>query len=149
MQNLFDVGNLQVPIEFASEDTETTTVLFLYAFVSLGLRSDVQPLDDDVWDLSQSVPDFEEVPFEILDAEYWSILIASPYLIKQNIPILEARALLFSVRHACATQPVGRVLFLVDNLALVLAVSKGRSHNYLLLPIIRKIYAAAFRSGHI
>ena len=62
-----------------------------------------------------------EVHQETLDPSVWRLVSARPWAYTGNIMILEARTLLFAVRHACEHSPPSRLLFLVDNVGLVLA----------------------------
>ena len=43
--------------------------------------------------------------------------------------------------------PPGRFLILSDNLALVLALCKGRSNKFTLLSVLRRIFASSRRTG--
>ena len=56
-----------------------------------------------------------EVPKETLDPSIWRLGSARPWAYTENIMILEARTLLFAVRHAWEHSPRSRLLFLVDN----------------------------------
>ena len=48
---------------------------------------------------------------------------------EENIIILEARSILYAVQFAESNYPLGCLLILSDNLALVLALCKGRSKS--------------------
>ena len=84
-----------------------------------------------------------EVPQETLDPSVWMLVSARPWAYTENIMILEARTLLFPVRHACEQSPPSRLLFLVDNVGLVLAAKKGRFKSFVLLVELRWMFACA------
>ena len=102
--------------------------------------SDCQLLDSDKA-LVKSISMFDEVPAHILNPQDWSVvskhIISSP----QFITKLEGRALLSAVKHTLrsAASFGCRHLFLVDNMSLCLAVTKGRSSSPDLVHVCRKI----------
>ena len=53
----------------------------------------------------------------------------------ENMKVLEARSILCPVRYADSRYPLGRFLIFSDNLALVLALGKGRSNSFSLLSV--------------
>ena len=59
----------------------------------------------------------------------------------------EARSILYAVRYAESNCPPGRLLILSDDLALVLALCKGRSNMFTWLAAMRRIFAS--RSGTV
>ena len=81
---------------------------------------------------------FDEVPKSILQADDWHIVHASRVYDSDTIFVLEAQALLISVKHILRSSAAfgKRLLFLVDNLALALAINKGRSK----LPAVNRIF---------
>ena len=68
---------------------------------------------------------------------------------EKNI-VLEARSILCAVRDAESNYPQGRFLILSENLALVVALCKGRStFFYIALSVKRRIFASGFRAGFV
>ena len=63
----------------------------------------------------------------------------------KNITMFEARSILCAVRYAQSC----RLPTLSDNLALVLALCKGRSTNFTLLSVVRRIFASGVRAGFV
>ena len=86
-------------------------------------------------------PSFPEVPADMLNAEHWKLVLADRWLRDDGILILEARAVLkAALRVAHSTH--GRhchVVILVDNMSVVLAMSRFRSKDYKLLVMIRRL----------
>ena len=74
----------------------------------------------------ESRADFPEVSLQLLALSvgngglWW-------FLSRGKIIIFEARSILYAVRYAESKYPLERLLILSDNLALVLALCKGRS----------------------
>ena len=66
--------------------------------------------------------------FQLLDRSKWKLSAYGGFFRKENIIDLEARSILHAVQHAEGRCPPGRLLILSDNLALVLALCKGRSN---------------------
>ena len=54
----------------------------------------------------------------------------------ENIVVLEARSILYAVRYLESCYPPGRLIF-SDNLALVLALCRGRSNSFRLHSLMR------------
>ena len=61
----------------------------------------------------------------------------------------QARSILYGVRHAENIYLQRRLLILSDNLALVLALCKGRSKSFTLLSVMRRTFASSFRAGFV
>ena len=78
--------------------------------------------DDDV-----SRADFPVVSLQLLDPSGWTLTAHGGFFREENIVVLEARSILYPVRYAENCYPRGRLLIVSDNLALVLALCKGRS----------------------
>ena len=65
---------------------------------------------------------------------------------EENIIDPEVQSILYAVRCAESNYPPGRFVILTDNLALVLALCKGRSNNFTLFLVVRRIFATGFRA---
>ena len=63
--------------------------------------------------------------------------------------ILEARYIFYAVRCVESKCPPGSLLILSDNLVLELALCKGRSIYFTLLPVMRRTFASGFRAGFV
>ena len=93
----------------------------------------------------KSRADFPEVSSQLLDRSEWKIGGVRWFLPRRKIIILEARSFLYAV-HCRKSLSVGtRPDFFCDNLALVLALCKGRSKHFALLSVMRRIFATGFR----
>eukprot|EP00972_Heterocapsa_arctica_P078729 11609529-Heterocapsa_arctica.AAC.1 len=70
--------------------------------------------------------DFPEVPDDMLAGE-WVSVSSSTWRSREHIPLLEARAALWSLKHALRdTHAQGhRMLFFVDAMSIVLMLAKG------------------------
>ena len=100
---------------------------------------------DPVFPVCSNVP---PVPDELLHLNDYRLLYTQKWLSTEPIHMLEGRAMLKSIQHACRT-PVcrhHRVLFLGDNMAVQLSMSKGRCKNHALLRLCRRM--AAYVLGH-
>ena len=73
--------------------------------------------------------DFPEESSQLLDPSEWRLGAYSGFFREENIIVLEACSVSYAVRCAQRNYPTGRLLILSDNLALVLALCKGRSNN--------------------
>ena len=71
----------------------------------------------------------------------WFLFARKTSLSLQHVPPLHA------VRYAEGSYPSGRLLILSDNLALVLALCKGRPKHFTLFSVMRRISASGFRTG--
>ena len=85
------------------------------------------------------IQQFEEVPPAFLDSEPWDVLHVGKLVRPEHITRSEGRGLLWAVAHAHRTSSPRRMLFLVDNMSLCLAVSRGRSSFSNLLYIVRTL----------
>ena len=85
------------------------------------------------------VKEFVEVPCEFLLIGHWSPVSSFGWFRAEDTLVLEARSSLYAARDACVrVQEPSKILFLVDNLRLVLALDKCRSsHNFTLNNILR------------
>ena len=81
------------------------------------------------------------MPRDILEPAAWTVACARKWKDRENILKTEGRALLWAVRHALRSScNVGKhILFLSDNLPLVLAVTKGRAKSPLLRSILKQL----------
>ena len=87
------------------------------------------------------VEGFPEVPARLLNPEGWRVCRSGTWGRDEHITLLEARALLASVRRL-AQVAVGsdlRHLHLCDNMSVVLAVSRSRCRDFTLLTVLRKL----------
>jgi hypothetical protein len=77
-----------------------------------------------------------------------TLLFASPWGSPEAIHMLEGRAVLKAVQHACRTPAcrMHRVLFLCDNMSIVMAFNKGRCRDLRVLRLCRR--TAAFCLSH-
>ncbi|CAE7199591.1 unnamed protein product, partial [Symbiodinium natans] len=77
--------------------------------------------------------DFREVHPNLLDASEWHIVFSGAWDFTENILRTEGRALVSGIRHKlrCRRSLGKRHVCLVDNLALALAVTKGRGRSQL------------------
>ena len=76
------------------------------------------------------------------ESEY-DLLYHHAWLHQEPIHQLEARAAVKCIQHACRTPACRhrRLLVLNDNMAVVMAMKKGRCRNFLLLKLTRKVGA--------
>ena len=77
----------------------------------------------------ESRADFPEVSLQLLDPSEWKLAAFGGFFRKENITIIEVLSILHAVRHAENRCPPVRFLIISDNLALLLALFKGRSNN--------------------
>ena len=93
---------------------------------------------------------FCEIPgSELLGADGWKTIISGRFRHEQNIMRLEGRALEMAIRRRFrGTQAMGkRLLFLIDNLSLCLALCKGRSSSPHLIQTCRLVCAHSLATG--
>ena len=92
---------------------------------------------------------FDEVPDEVCDPKKWKVVHGRKFYRKEHITKIEGRALRLAVRHALRSQSNfnRRLLFLVDNMSLCLAICKGRSSSPLLIGAAQEIAALSLASG--
>ena len=101
--------------------------------------SQAEPDPEDVFVAND---DFPEIPDKRMDPSFWSTVKMGKWgNTKEHITLKEGRALLIAVRRLSrsSSNRCKRHLILLDNLALVFSVAKGRSHSYELLRILQKI----------
>lgn len=86
---------------------------------------------------------FQEVPAGCLKGNLWTPVFWGRWNFKENIGVLEARAVLKSVQRLALTRYGHdlRHLHLCDNLGVVLSIERCRSKNLKLLKILRQIGA--------
>ena len=91
----------------------------------------------------------DEVPASSVAASPWQVCMLGEFHTQEDIMRKEGRALVMAIRHLLRTRSNRHrhSLFLVDNLALALAVAKGRSGSPWLLSTCREITALSLFSG--
>ena len=101
------------------------------------------------WEVDGS---FEEVPARLLKREVWAPKLWGTWGFSDGILILEALAVLKSVKKIALSR-FGhdiRQLHLSDNMSVVLSIERSRSKNFKLLQVIRRIAAYLFsRNIHL
>ena len=95
----------------------------------------------------QSRADFPSVSLQLVDPSEWKLAAYGGFWREENVIVLEARSILYALRYAESNYPPGRLLILPDNLALVLALCKGRSQLLHCFQFMRRIFASGFRVG--
>jgi len=111
--------------------------------------ADLRRLHEEGWALDETFP---EVPSSGLRRELWAPKLWGRWFHKENILILEARALLKGLKRIAFTRwgHSLRQLLLCDNMSVVLAVERFRAKNFKLLVIIKEIAAICFaRNIHL
>ena len=93
--------------------------------------------------------DFAEVPEAVYGPDNWTTFYAARVRGSHGILLLEARALVASIKHQLrrTSNFNKRLLFIVDNLALCLAMCKGRSSAAPLIHALRQIACLFLVSG--
>ena len=92
---------------------------------------------------------FPEVPSYLLAASRWQTVRSGNWNFGEDILILESRALISAIERVGNSAPNSnvRVLFLSDNLAVVLAFGRYRAKNFKLLTLIRRAASYALARG--
>ena len=107
-------------------------------------------------DVEGQVPDeilcdeeFPEVPVSLMQAQLWHEVWSTQIFFKEPVHLIEARSVLGTLRHFCkdSRKHGRRLAVLNDNMGVVLAVSKGRCHDYRLLRILRRMSALSLSTG--
>ena len=101
------------------------------------------------WQPPALVESFPEVPTSLLSASRWQVAKAGPWRYCEPIHRLEGRALCLAVRRLarrCSCHG-GRHVLLGDNLGLVLAMQKGRAHDFRFLMVVRRVQMIALAAG--
>ena len=95
------------------------------------------------WDTDDG---FKEVPHAGLVRRLWHATIHGKWQFKEDILVLEARAVMKGIRRALLTRYGHdvRQLALCDNLAVVLTFERCRSRNYQVLKVLRQFAAFCF-----
>ena len=116
-----------------------------------GPHMDIEPkvLEDLKCAVHDATSDFAEVPPEIYESDGWRTFYAARVKNGRDILLLEARALVASLKHQLRRSDNfnKQLLFIVDNLALCLAACKGRSSAAPLLHALRQIACLLLASG--
>ena len=81
-------------------------------------------------DRRESRADLPEVSLQLLDPSEWRLAAYGGFFREENITVLGAPSILYAVRNAESNYPPGGLLILFQNLALVLALCKGRSNIF-------------------
>ena len=91
----------------------------------------------------ERVSDFPEIPKTLLGSELFTVRIAQPFRIREDIFVVEARALFRSLQMLVSVHHVenSRCLLLVDNLGIALSFERKRSRHFKVLVQIRKFCA--------
>ena len=143
-----ETGRLQERSRFRRSSTHSaresalTAAGFSYDGQTWGRISEsaAKRLSEAGWELN---PSFQEVPSFGLRREFWSPKQWGRWLFSEAIGILEARAVLKSIKRLSLTR-FGhdiRHLHLCDNLGVVLSVERSRSKNFKLLRVLRELSA--------
>ena len=97
----------------------------------------------------ESRADLSEVSLQLLDLSEWTLAAYGGFFREENIIVFGAPSILYVVRYAESNFSPGRLLTLSENLALVLALCKGRSKQFTLLSVMRRIFASGFRAEFV
>ena len=100
-------------------------------------------LDDDL-DNYVADDDFPEIPDDLLlPSKWYTVKMGKWKYTTEHITLKEAKALLIAIRRLSRSKlnRNKRHLILLDNLALVFAVGKGRAHSFELLRVLQRIAA--------
>lgn len=94
-------------------------------------------------------PLFPDVSKKFLQEEDWHLLWNSRMVHPEPIHLIEARSILAAVKHRARDlhRHGHRILVLNDNMGVVLSIQKGRSSNYGLLRLIRRISSHCLATG--
>ena len=95
-----------------------------HAFQQLGF-ADLAPGDEFPEMECEEVPDFPEICAELLSVDAWRLVDNGRFVRDETILLLETRSALRAVQSACERHRNVRKIFLLDNLALVLLLTKG------------------------
>ena len=90
---------------------------------------------------------FPEVPRHVLEKSEWRVTGRRRWDRLEGMPVLEARAVLYHVRHAlrAARNHGKRLLVLGDSLSSVSATARMRAHSHAMLSIMRNRQPARLR----
>ena len=96
-------------------------------------------------------PCFTEVPPRLLSSHSWKKVMADTCFVDDDIPGLEARALVKAAEGSAHSPPVHdhRILSLSDNLSNVLCFNRGRSRDFRLLTQIRRFASVCLEHSGI
>ena len=102
------------------------------------LRTDLEP--EDPFELNEK---FLEVPPEVMQQDHWHEAFAVHMKHAEHITLLEARGVVFSLRHKFRSVQhfARRHLHFGDNMSMVLMISKGRSSTFPMLKVCRRLCA--------
>ena len=123
--------------------------LDVFSHIETARRPD--PIPEESFEYCEN-DDFPEVPFEMLRPEDWSTSkIGMWKRTSDHITLKEGKAFVLGMRRITRNQQLRgcRVLFLVDNMGLAMAISKGRSHNFKLLRVCQQYAALSLASNTV
>ena len=114
-----------------------------------GWTCDPGPLEDEITDYWEVNPEFKEGDAAGLRESLWHTVRMGQWQRVEDIMLLEARACEKGVqRLVCGVYGLKiRQLFLLDNMSLVLCLSRGRARSFEVLVVIRKIYSYCMARG--
>ena len=92
------------------------------------------------------LPDGRVERLQLLDPSRWRLVAYGRFYREENLVILEAHSILHAVQFTESKCPLGRLLVLSDNLALVLPFCKGHSNNFTFFSVVRRFFASGFRA---
>ena len=93
-------------------------------------------------------PDFSAVPFDIINHD-WQVVGRRRWQRQEGMPVLEARASLYGVKHLLrkSSNFGKRFVILTDSMTAACAVSKGRAQTWRLRSVVQKIAALLLATG--
>ena len=83
----------------------------------------------------------------MLPADVWRLVDYGGLVRDDGIFLLETLSAARAVQCACERHRNVRILFLLDNLAMVLWLTRGRTRSLPVLAVIRRINGTAFRAN--
>ena len=108
-----------------------------------------EPLAEDSFEYEEN-PEFPEVPFDMLNPKNWSTAKMGMWRrTSDHITLKEGKAFILGMRRVTRNSALRghRILYLVDNLALAMSLSKGRSHNFGMLRVCQQYAALALATN--
>ena len=100
-----------------------------HAFQQLGLTDSASENEFSEMEF-EGVSDFFEICAEMLSVYAWRLVDYGRFVRDEDISLLEARSVLGLVQCACERRRNVRIRFLLENLALVLPLTKRRSRSF-------------------
>ena len=93
------------------------------------------------------VQNFPEICAELLSVDAWHPVDYGRFVQDEGLLLLEAPSALRAPQCACERHWNVRILFLLDNLALVLLLAKLRTRSFPVLAVIRCTYGITYRAN--